>query len=68
VAIEACKPKQREVFLLRQQGLSFEKIGAELGISTGTARTVYFRARQFLRKRLKAYANYFPRSIDVRCA
>ena len=42
-------PRQRQVYLLRQQNLTFPQIGAQLGMSAATAGSTYRAARRRLR-------------------
>ena len=42
-------PRQRQVYLLRQQNLTFQQIGAQLGMSAATAGSTYRAARRRLR-------------------
>jgi RNA polymerase sigma-70 factor (ECF subfamily) len=53
-AIDALPDHYRTMVVLREvEGLSYEEIGAALGISKGTVESRLFRARERLRERLK---------------
>lgn len=54
-AINALPPRQREVAVLRSQGVSMEEIGAALGMAEGTVKAHWFEARKKLGASLGEY-------------
>jgi RNA polymerase sigma-70 factor (ECF subfamily) len=53
--LRAIPERQRQALLLREwRGLSYEEIGAELGLSQSATETLLFRARQNVAQRLRA--------------
>ena len=54
-AINALPPRQREVAVLRAQGLGLAEIGAALGMAEGTVKAHWFEARKKLGASLGEY-------------
>lgn len=52
-AAQALPPLQRQVFLMRLEGLSHREIGSALGRSEAWARVTYFRAKSQILERLE---------------
>lgn len=53
-ALASLPVQLRQTFLLHEQGLSYEEVGAVLDIAVGTVRSRLFRARDALRASLRA--------------
>lgn len=54
-AVKSLPPRQRLVFILRQDGYKFKEIGTMLGITEGAAKSNYHYAISRLRVELKEY-------------
>jgi RNA polymerase sigma-70 factor (ECF subfamily) len=56
-ALNKLAPIHREVIVLRElEGMSYDEIGAVLGVPRGTVESRLFRARREMRERLRDYA------------
>ncbi len=51
--LDSCRPLAKKVVLLRAEGYSFAEIAQACGISEGSARTLNFRTRTWLRETLR---------------
>lgn len=57
-ALQKLAPIHREVMVLRElEGMSYEEIGAVLGVPRGTVESRLFRARREMRERLRDYVS-----------